>query len=173
MSAGRVRVSFVTAVRTAADLLTGDLVTAIVKGITGASTANRVSVSIMGIPLLDFSELKAKRSFDERVKRLDDAREALVESIAAIDQLSSDAQAVKLDHSRMVGELKTVTESKASAEKKLEEITRITNRDVSAFQTLAGVTNVRRERWIGFGSGVLASAFVTVGWYILQRLGYV
>lgn len=166
MSGGRFGASFGMAARTAADLITGDFITAVGRGVAGSASAPRVSVSIMGVPLLDFAELKAKRTFDERIKRLDDAREALVEGIEAISALSNEAQAVKEDHARIVAELKEVTESKADTEKKLAEIKAITNREVAAFQTLAGVTDVRRERLIGFASGIAASTVATALWLL-------
>lgn len=134
------------------DLITGDLVEHLVKAILRA----------IGVDLhIPRSE---KRSVDERIARLDDAKAALTESLEAIDELRADAEAARTEHAAVVQALDTALSNKDDAEQKLESIRRIIAQDVSAFQEVAGVSNVRQERTIGFLSGICASIVATGIW---------
>lgn len=172
MSAGSLRITFSKAARLWLDLLTGDILAAIYRGYVGDAAGKRVHASILGIPFLDFTETKAKKTYDDRVRRLDDAREALSESLQAIDELAADAEKARSEYAQVVEALKVATESKQDAERTLAHIRAITNNDVGAFQLLAGVPNVRRERLIGFISGIVASTLVTVAFWFAQRHGW-
>lgn len=97
------------------------------------------------------------RPLDDRVAKLEVAREALVESLAAIDQMQTDARVAKDEYATNRRNLQAILESKQDAEAKLADIRAAMKQDVAAFQELAGVPNLNRERWIAFFAGVLAS----------------
>lgn len=133
----------------AIDLITGDLVDHVFKGVLGVD----VSMS-----------RSEKRSLDQRIARLDDAKAALTESLEAIDELRADAEVARTEHAAVVQALDTALSNKDDAEQKLESIRRIIEQDVSAFQEVAGVANIRKERLIGFLSGICASILATGIW---------
>jgi len=115
------------------------------------------------------------RTIDQRLARLDEARTALEESLVAIEDLQRQAEASKRDHVRARAELDATIASKDDAERKLEAIKRLMEQDIEAFQTIAGVPNVQKERMIGFGSGIAASVIAsllwTLGTFALKRFG--
>lgn len=115
------------------------------------------------------------RTIDQRLARLDEARTALAESLVAIEDLQRQAETSKRDHARARAELDATMASKDDAERKLEAIKRLMEQDVEAFQTIAGVPNVQKERMIGFGSGIAASVIASLLWalgaFALKRFG--
>lgn len=134
------------------DLITGDLV---------EHLANAILRSLGVDPPLPHRE---KRSVDKRIARLDDAKAALTESLEAIDELRADAEAARTEHAAVVQALETALSNKDDAEQKLESIRRIIAEDVNVFQEVAGISNVRKERAIGFLSGICASIVATGIW---------
>ncbi|TPE62184.1 hypothetical protein FJQ54_06535 [Sandaracinobacter neustonicus] len=129
--------------------------------------------------IFDFGELKVgvfvsrpdKRSVDERISKLEVAREALSESLTAIDQLKESAQKVKAEYENSRKELNKILESKQDTDGKLKSIRDAMQQDITTFRELAGVPNVNRERWIAFLAGILASiisagivAIIVWGW---------
>lgn len=144
MSSGPVTLTF--------DLITGDLVEHLVKTILRS----------LGMDLpIPSSE---KGSVDQRIARLDDAKAALTESLQAIDELRADAEAARTEHAAVVQALDTALSNKDDAEQKLESIRRIIAQDVNAFKEVAGISNIRKERAIGFLSGICASIVATGIW---------
>ncbi|MCW2393770.1 MULTISPECIES: hypothetical protein [unclassified Sphingobium] len=134
------------------DLITGNLVESILKAILRAMG---VDATISG---------GSRRSVDQRIARLDEAKAALSESLEAIDELRADAEAARVEHATVVHALNTALSNKDDAQQKLESIRRIIAQDVSAFQEIAGVPDIRRERTIGFLSGICASIVATAIW---------
>jgi chromosome segregation ATPase len=100
-------------------------------------------------------------SIDERIEKLDVAREHLADALLAIDDLKNTAKDSKIELAELQNRFTVLEEQKASAESKLEEIQIVTRSDIEAFRTLAGIPNVRRERFIGFVSGLVASLIAT------------
>jgi hypothetical protein len=96
-------------------------------------------------------------SIDQRLAKLEVAKAALMESLSAVEELQRQAEDSKVEHERVRSELAAAVASKDDAERKLEAIQKLIAQDVEAFQTLAGVPNVGKERLLGFVSGVLAS----------------
>lgn len=117
MSAGKIKFGTSLALRSALDLITGDIITAFIRGINKSGEDKRLSVAIFGLPFFDFTELKTKRDYDERVKRLDDAREAMTDGIQAIDELVKDAARAKVEYAAIAVKLREVTENKEVTEK--------------------------------------------------------
>lgn len=100
-------------------------------------------------------------SIDQRLAKLEIAKAALMESLSAVEELQRQAEDSKIEHERVRSELAAAVASKDDAERKLEAIQKLIAQDVEAFQTLAGVPNVGKERLLGFVSGVLASVIAS------------
>ncbi len=133
------------------DLLTGDLVAALLRG--------------AGFPLSGIiGAVEVSRPIDARIARLDEARSALSDSLAAIDELRGEAASARAEHAVVLQNLESTLASKDDAEQKLASIRRIISEDVQSFREVAGVSDVRKERLIGFGSGVAASVVATALW---------
>ncbi|MDP2214094.1 hypothetical protein [Phenylobacterium sp.] len=96
-------------------------------------------------------------SIDRRLAKLEVAKAALMESLTAVEELQRQAEEGKVEHERVRAELAATIASKDDAERKLQSIQALITQDVEAFQTLAGVPNVAKERLLGFASGVVAS----------------
>lgn len=96
-------------------------------------------------------------SIDQRLAKLEVAKAALMESLSAVEELQHQAEEGKVEHERVRAELAATIASKDDAERKLQSIQALMTQDVEAFQTLAGVPNVGKERLLGFASGVVAS----------------
>lgn len=110
-------------------------------------------------------------SIDQRLAKIEVAKAALVESLSAVEELQRQAQDSKVEHERVRAELATAVASKDDVERKLQAVQKLIAQDVDAFQALAGVPNVGKERFIGFVSGFLASiiasgvvALIAWGW---------
>lgn len=100
-------------------------------------------------------------SVDERIAKLDVAREHLADALFAIDGLKHSAEDSKVELAELQRRFAVLEEQKVSAETKLAGIKEVTRTDIEAFRTLAGIPNVRRERLIGFVSGLTASLIAT------------
>jgi hypothetical protein len=102
---------------------------------------------------------------DQRLARLDDARTALAESLSALDELQFESERSKAEHARTQAALEKALSSRKDAEAQLAEVRSIMRGEVSAFQLVAGVPDVRKERLIGFINGILSSAaFALILW---------
>ena len=131
----------------------------------------RVFADFLFIPLdvLSIRE-NGKGDLDSRLRKLDVAREALEESLTALDELKQEATSNERRHRQAVAELASTLESKESAERKLAAVQKAMEVEVGAFQLLAGVPDVRKERLIGFASGVVASVIASFVFLCLQWL---
>jgi hypothetical protein len=152
---------------------------AIIKGFERALAVYAKAFFGASRTIVEFGEFKIgfvttrpdNRPYEDRIAKLDVARDALAESLAAIVQMKKDAQAAKEEYDTTNANLQAILGSSQDAEAKLANIRAAMKQDVDAFQALAGVPNVKRERWIAFFAGVLAStastivvAFVLWGW---------
>jgi multidrug efflux pump subunit AcrA (membrane-fusion protein) len=134
----------------------------------------RISAGLAGARIA--IEPKSKM-IDSRLAKIDLARGALEESLAAIEQLKIEAENNKIEHQKSQRELDEALSSKDDAERKLVAVRSLIAQDIEAFQVVAGVPNVRRERLIGFASGVIASTIATALWVggsiFLKSLGWI
>jgi hypothetical protein len=115
----------------------------------------------------------ATKSVDERVARLDEARNALMEGLQAIDELRDEADRNKQDLATALAELSTVQVSKATAERELYAVKEAVNVDIEVFRSLARIPNeaqIKRERLMGFITGVLASIIASAIWWAGSKL---
>ena len=150
--------SFQTGVRRTAGILADGLV-----AISGGPVAQLVELLW---DRLDRSVAAERpKPVDQRLARLDDAKAALAESLAALDELQLEAERSKAEHALTQAALEKALSSKKDAEAQLAEVREIMAGEVSAFQVVAGVTDVRKERLIGFFNGILSSAaFALILW---------
>lgn len=99
-------------------------------------------------------------SLDERLKKLDVAKESLQESLSAIEDLKVEANKNKLELEEALERLSVLEKEKASAEEELKEIRKIAEADSEVFRKLAGIpgqNEIFRERIIGLVTGIVAS----------------
>lgn len=136
-----------------ADFVTGDLAASVVTKLARTLTGLELGVGV-----------DRNRPVDERIARLDEARAALSEGLDAINELRQDATRAKVEHASVISALETALANRDDAEKKLEAIHGIITQDVKAFREVAGVSDIRKERLIGFVSGVFASIIASALW---------
>lgn len=118
----------------------------------------RFTVGVAGVSIA--YEEEAQQTLDERIGKLDAARRNLADGIKAIDQLKLDAEKSKTEVAAAALQIEQLSQDKASLSSNLEAVRSVLNADVAAFRQVAGVptfATIRRERIIGFVSGVAAS----------------
>lgn len=95
----------------------------------------------------------------------------------AISELKTEIDLKKQEHADILSNLSQALQSKDDAEQKLQSIKEIIKEDTEAFKLLAGLPNPKKERLIGFGSGILASIIASVLYgislYIGTKLGWI
>jgi hypothetical protein len=137
----------------------------------------RAMISIAGVEVKVLPWEPKPAPIDERLAKLEVARAALSDSLSAIEDLQSEAEIRKKEHAEISSKLQSTLANKDDAERKLQSIKSLIIQDVEAFQALAGVPDVRRERLIGFGSGVaasiIASIIYTIANILLKRFGMI
>lgn len=126
------------------------------------SMVEAVPVATLGFSIGGTTE----RPRDRRLSRLDDARTAMEDGLAALDELRDQAVQREMQHQVALIRLTATLESQQTAEKKLQDIKDAMKADVDAFRTLHGVGDPKRERVVGFWTGAGASALVTVVWAV-------
>lgn len=105
----------------------------------------------------------SERFRDERIAKIDAARENLEEALAALGRLKSEAEQNKLALAEALRRLDETKAGHAREAQQLEQIRAIAEADVSAFRRLAGI-NPARERLVGFLGGVVASLLAAGLW---------
>lgn len=117
-----------------------------------------------------------KGSIDERIAKIDAAKANLVEGLKAIDELKEAAETNKKEAEVALKQIAHLEESKAGLQKELEAIKSVAQSDVNAFRKIAGVPTqetIRRERIIGFISGVIASTISAgIVWVLVKLFQY-
>lgn len=112
------------------------------------------------------------RTIDERIAMIDSARANLLEGVQAIDELRQQAEQNKKDVANAMQQIALLERDKNSLEEQRKAIAAMIDSDVTAFQRIAGIpskTAIRRERFIGFISGVIASTVASgVVWMIVK-----
>jgi len=125
--------------------------------------------------LLPFSIViePATKSMDHRVARLDEARNALLEGLQAIDELREEADRNKQDLAKALTDLSNVQVNKATAERELHAVKEAVNVDIEVFRSIARIPDeaqIKRERLVGFVTGVLASIIASAIWWAGSKL---
>lgn len=99
-------------------------------------------------------------SIDERIAKIESARSNLLEGIRAIDELRETAEVNKREASDALAQIASLQRNKIELERELESVRTVIESDIETFRTMAGLPSaaqIRKERLIGFLSGVLAS----------------
>ena len=101
-----------------------------------------------------------KGSIDERIKKIEAAKQNLLDGLSAIKELEKEAEKNKYELENALIKLSKIKTDKINLEAELNNIKQVISSDVSTFQKLAGVPTEkekRKERIIGFFSGIIAS----------------
>lgn len=93
------------------------------------------------------------------VQRLDDAKNSLIESLQAIEELKKEAALNQAEADRLLQTLANLQGDKVNLEKEMQDIKNLITTDVTAFRKVAGLSeaDIQKERLLGFISGILAS----------------
>jgi hypothetical protein len=111
-------------------------------------------------------------SIDERIQRIDAARQNLAEALDAMDELKIAAEQNKAELATAIERLDAARQERASAEKELQGVREIAQSDIEVFKKLAGVPSkleIAKERLLGFLFGVLASVVASMIWWGLTK----
>jgi peptidoglycan hydrolase CwlO-like protein len=117
-------------------------------------------------------------SIDERIKKIDIARENLKDALAALDDLGRQAEVSKTELNSAMQKIAEIESEKKQAASELELLKEVVQVDTESFRRIVGLpsgTDVWRERLLGFGSGVLASllaAFLYASIIALSKLNW-
>tara|TARA_B110001450_G_C17623331_1_gene482101 strand:+ start:966 stop:1466 length:501 start_codon:yes stop_codon:yes gene_type:complete len=114
-----------------------------------------------------FPAFNDSESVDQRIRKIDQARENLVSALTAVDELKNKADINKQEANEIKAKVDTLTSEKTLADTELQEIKKVTGSTVDAFQRVAGVPSrnqIAKERFVGFGLGVIASLLATLAW---------
>ena len=110
---------------------------------------------------------------DERIKKIDAARENLKDAIAAIDSLRVQADANKRDLADALNRIAEAEQQKEKLSGELEVLRQVAEVDTALFRKVVGLPSkgdIWRERLFGFGLGILASIIASVIFILLQKL---
>lgn len=117
-----------------------------------------IKTSVLGFNLT--ISLNERQTVDERLVKLEIAKQNLKDGLTAIEELQNDAQNNKKEVENAIAKLDKLQRNKSSLEDEVKAIQEIASADIATFQKLAGVPShkqIIKERCIGFISGVIAS----------------
>lgn len=129
----------------------------LIEKVVSAFLGRRVSLDV-------FSD---SQSLDERIAKIEEARNNLFEALQAVDDLRRTADENKQELKEALEKLTQMESQKASLSTELAEIQKIKNADVGAFRDLIGIPTAKDkwwERFIGFVSGIVASIIASALW---------
>jgi hypothetical protein len=126
----------------------------------------RVRVGWDGITFWVAKELKPVKpqDVDQRIAKIETARQNLLEGLEAIDDLKATAEANKVEVERVLADVARLKQDKKLIANEVESIRKIATSDIQTFRKVAGIlgpAEVRRERVTGFISGVVASVLAS------------
>ena len=104
-------------------------------------------------------------SIDERIKKIDTAKDNLQDAIRAVDELRNQANANKQELEDALRRIEIVEAQKYELSSQLTVLKQLAEADTDAFRRIVGIptkADVWRERLLGFASGVLASILASV-----------
>lgn len=110
---------------------------------------------------------------DERIQKIDVAKENLLEGLKAIDELKIEAQTNKRQLQEALENLQKTVQAKQIAEEDLKNIQKVLSSDVTTFQRLIGQPNqaqINKERTVGFVVGVFSSLVASLVIYGFAQL---
>jgi len=103
---------------------------------------------------------ETEKNIDERIAKIDVARNNLMEGIKAIDELKIEAEQNKQQVSDAINKLSELENNKTNLSNEINSLKSIIQSDVETFRKIANIPSSserKRERYIGFISGVIAS----------------
>ena len=116
-------------------------------------------------------EFDEEKSIDERIAKIDEARASMAAALTAIDQLHTEAEENKSELNKSLQKLSEAEKNKSKLEEELANIREVMQSDVTTFRKIAGIPSqeeIKKERVIGFFTGVLASVVATgVVWVVV------
>lgn len=93
---------------------------------------------------------------DERIRKIEIAKENLQDALEAINSLSLTADENKRQLREALDDLDQAENKRASLENELAQIRQIATADVATFRKLAGISPIR-DQIVGFVAGIIAS----------------
>ena len=114
-----------------------------------------------------FPGLDEEEGIDERIRKIDEARENLVFALSAIDELKNEADLNKKEAHDLKARIQELSLEKSAVDVELQEIKKITGSNIDAFKRVAGIPSrqqIAKERLVGFILGILASLLATLLW---------
>lgn len=88
---------------------------------------------------------------------MDEARDALADTLSAISELRDEIKESKQEHQLVLAELSRTLASKEGADAKLESLRRLLEADTVTLREVTAPQNVARQHTIGFILGIVAS----------------
>jgi hypothetical protein len=151
------------------------IVAAFLKTLTDVMSKPVLRIGTMnGVPFADIVfDDKPRQTIDERIAKIDAARNNLADALIAIDELKAAAGTNKADLEVALEQLGRTQAEHTAARKELELVRQVANSDVETFQRLAGVPSklhIAKERALGFVFGVLASLLASGIWWAVTKL---
>ena len=100
---------------------------------------------------------------DDRIAKIDVARENLQDALSALGGLKTEAEQNKIALEEAIGRLNETKAGHAREAEQLKQIRAIAEADIATFRRMAGI-NPARERFVGFLGGLAASLIAAGLW---------
>lgn len=124
----------------------------------------RIKISKVNVMGIEISIDNSMGSIDERIKKIEIAKQNLIDGLSAIKELETEAENNKNEIKKALLEIQKLRVNKDDLEKELNSIKQVISSDVSSFKKIAGIPTEmqkKRERILGFISGVIASVLAS------------
>ena len=112
----------------------------------------------------------------QRLAKIESAKTYLSDALQAMDDLKIAAENNKQDAKVALVQLEELHKNKHNLEKEIQTLKQLAETDTETFRKVAGILSpaqVRRERLIGFVSGVLASVVASgIVWSIVKAIDF-
>jgi hypothetical protein len=122
-----------------------------------------VSVGAAGGRATVSAGLPTAKPRDERIAKIDVARDNLQDALSALGELKAEAEQNKVALDEAIRRLDETKAGHAKEAKQLRQIRAIAEADIATFRRMAGI-NPARERFVGFLGGVAASLLAAGLW---------
>lgn len=103
-------------------------------------------------------------SIDDRIKKIEIAKQNLIDGLSAIEELKKEAEINKKEAESALLQIESLRAHKSNLEDEISRVKQIITTDVTTFKMVAGIPSdkqIRKERITGFISGVIASVVAT------------
>lgn len=141
------------------ELLPAKIALEIIELVAKALRGLRITFDAANVSLhIDYAR---PQTIDERIAKIEQTKVMLQDALQAIEELRQTATINKRDAELAMRQLSQLEHNKKNLEQELENIHGLIEADVDTFRKVAGIPSpaqVRRERLLGFVSGVIASA---------------